>query len=209
MTAVTAAEYRELMTAFPTGVAVVTGLDGRGTPHGMTCTSLTSVTVDPPALLVCLNVRSGTLVAVRETGHFGVNLLHRHARRAARVFASAEPHRFGVVPWRATVATGVPWLTEDAFALAECRVSGSFTAGDHEVVVGEVVAACRRYEVPLLYGMRQFADWSGPVIADPAVLADPVAIAEPAVIVEPAVSSRPEPSPPLAAPPPAAVTSGH
>jgi len=168
MSAVSADEHRELMTAFPTGVAVVTGRDGRGTPHGMTCTSLTSVTLDPPTLLVCLHVRSGTLAAVRETGLFGVNLLHRHARRAAEVFSSARPGRFDVVPWRATVATGVPWLTEDAFALAECRLAHTVASGDHEVVLGEVVAACRRYEVPLLYVMREFGEWTGAVMPGPA-----------------------------------------
>jgi flavin reductase (NADH) len=163
MTAVSADDHRELMTAFPTGVTVVTGFDADGVPHGMTCTSLASVTLHPPTLLVCLNARSGTLAAVRETGWFGVNLLHRHARRAAEVFASALP-RFGLVPWRATVATGVPWLTEDAFALAECRLTQTVVSGSHEVVMGEVVATCRRYEVPLLYGMREFGEWAGPVM---------------------------------------------
>jgi flavin reductase (DIM6/NTAB) family NADH-FMN oxidoreductase RutF len=166
MTAVTPDDYRELMTAFPTGVAVVTCLDAHGTPHGMTCTSLTSVTLAPPTLLVCMNTRSGTLAAVRQTGQFGVNLLHRHARRAAEVFASRDPDRFATVPWRNTVAIGVPWLTEDAFALAECRVTETFTVGDHEVVIGEVAAVCRRYEVPLLYGLREFGEWAGSVLPE-------------------------------------------
>lgn len=61
-------EYRDLMCSFPTGVTVVTTLDAAGEPFGMTCTSMTSVTLRPPTLLVCLRVGSATLEAVRNRG---------------------------------------------------------------------------------------------------------------------------------------------
>ncbi|XVQ85659.1 flavin reductase family protein [Microbispora siamensis] len=152
--------FRELMSCFPTGVAVITAFDRDGAAHGMTCTSLASVTLCPPTLLVCLRCDSGTLAAARARGSFGVNLLHAEAREAAEIFSSPVPDRFGRVSWRPSENDGVPWLDEDAFALAECRVASVFRAGDHEVVFGTVVNAVQRPgPSPLLYGMRRFSAW--------------------------------------------------
>jgi len=149
-------DYRGLMSAFPTGVAVVTAVGHAGRPHGLTCTSLTSVTLDPPTLLVCLDLRSGTLAAARHGGCFAVNLLHVRARRAAEVFASPTPDRFSQVAWRPSVRTGQPWLSDDAFAMAECVVADATVVGDHAVVFGEVVHVEQTPDRPLLYGMRRF-----------------------------------------------------
>lgn len=151
--------FRELMSGFPTGVAVVTALDGTGRPHGLTCTSLTSVAVRPPTLLVCLDLRCGTLRALRERGAFAVNLLPARARAAAELFASPVPDRFSRIAWRPSGVVGAPWLSEDASALAECRLGGVLPAGDHLVVLGEVVSAVHSAEAPLLYGQRRYAAW--------------------------------------------------
>jgi len=160
MAGVSMSDYRTLMSCFPTGVTVITAVDPRGTPHGMTCTSLTSVTIDPPTLLVCLNVQSGTLGAIRETGVFALNFLHQRGRPAAELFSSPVADRFSRVCWRPSDVVRCPWLFVDAFALAECRVTGTFPAGDHDVVLGEVVGVRQTDGVPLLYGMRQFSAWS-------------------------------------------------
>lgn len=152
--------YRRLMSAFPTGVAVVTAVDGAGQPHGLTCTSLTSVTLQPPTLLVCLGESSGTLAAIRQAGHFAVNLLHDRARRAAEVFSTPVPDRFSQVTWRPSMRTGQPLLLADAFAYAECTVVGVSLVGDHAVVLGQVVAIEQSTtDVPLMYGLRQFIRW--------------------------------------------------
>lgn len=156
---VTADDHKELMCLFPTGVAVVTAVDDDGVPHGMTCTSLSSVTLSPPTLLVCLNRASGTLRAVRG-GRFAVNLLHARGREAARVFSTAVEDRFGVVRWRYSEVTGMPWLAEDAHAFAGCVVRESAVVGDHEVVLGEVCEIVRGRDLPLLYGMREFSVWT-------------------------------------------------
>jgi flavin reductase (DIM6/NTAB) family NADH-FMN oxidoreductase RutF len=147
------------MSCFPTGVAVVTALDADGGTHGMTCTSLASVTLRPPTLLVCLHRDSGTLKAVRSGGRFGMNLLHAEARHTATLFSSPAPDRFEQVDWKPSEALGVPWLTGDAFALAECRVDGISPVGDHEVVLGKVVNTVLHTQAPLLYGMRRFSAW--------------------------------------------------
>ncbi|KWX04314.1 hypothetical protein TH66_02800 [Carbonactinospora thermoautotrophica] len=152
-------EHRALMSAFPTGVAVITALDEEDRPHGLTCTSLASVTLSPPTLLVCLDTRSGTLGAIRHGGQFAVNLLHSRSQRVAEIFSTPVPDRFGQVRWHRSTRLGVPWLVEDAFALAACTVSGSVLVGDHEVVFGEVREIMVGDDVPLLYGMRRFATW--------------------------------------------------
>jgi len=147
------------MSSFPTGVSVVTAVDRQGRPHGMTCTSLSSVTLAPPTLLVCLNTGSGTLRAIRDSGYFAVNLLHARARQVALMFSGPVPDRFGRVPWRLSEQTRQPWLVRDAFALAGCSMRRSAVIGDHEVVLGEVCEVVHSPDVPLLYGMRRFSAW--------------------------------------------------
>ena len=154
-------DYRGLMSAFPTGVAVITAVDRAERPHGLTCTSLTSVTLNPPTLLVCLDLRSGTLAASRQCGRFAVNLLHARGRRAAEVFSSPTPDRFSQVAWQPSPWIRQPWLCDDAFALAECIVVEASIVGDHAVMFGEVVHVEQSADVPLLYGMRRFSGWPG------------------------------------------------
>jgi len=157
--------YLDLMSAFPTGVAVVTSVDADGKPRGMTCSSITSATLVPPTLLVCLRVGSATLEAVSSRGGFAVNLLHAGAQRAAEVFSCPEPNRFSCVSWKPS-AGGLPWLVDDAFAVAECQVSDFLTVGDHAVVLGEVTRTAQVAGTPLLYGQRRFASWPPSAILD-------------------------------------------
>jgi flavin reductase (DIM6/NTAB) family NADH-FMN oxidoreductase RutF len=155
------ARFRDLMSDFPTGVAVVTGMHADGTPRGMTCSSVVSVTMQPPTLLVCLRVGSGTLEAIASHGDFGVNLLHDGGRRAAEVFSCPGSDRFQYVSWRIS-KNGIPWLVEDALAVAECRMSQLLTVGDRTVVFGEVCTIDHIAGTPLLYGRRRYASWPLP-----------------------------------------------
>src|SRR3990170_7022726 len=93
-------DFREMMASFPTGVSVVTAQDGIAPPCGMTCSSLCSLSVNPPTLLVCLRSDSRTLGAVVGSGAFAVNLLHGGAQSVASLFASDVPDRFQRVSWR-------------------------------------------------------------------------------------------------------------
>jgi Conserved protein/domain typically associated with flavoprotein oxygenases, DIM6/NTAB family len=155
------ARFRDLMSAFPTGVAIVTGMHLDGTPRGMTCSSVVSVTTLPPTLLVCLGVGGATLEAVASHGCFGVNLLHDGGQRAAELFSGPGPDRFRQVSWQIS-KNGIPWLVKDAFAVAECRVSRLLTVGDRTVVFGEVCAIEQVTGTPLLYGRRRYASWPLP-----------------------------------------------
>ncbi|MER5931180.1 flavin reductase family protein [Streptomyces sp. NPDC002054] len=155
------AHFRSMMSAFPSGVAVVTTYDRDGIPRGLTASSLASVTAEPPTVSVCLNTAGDTLQALREHGSFAVNLLHTGGRRAAGVFATPNIDRFSEVDWRPSPGLGLPWLVEDAFVTAECEVAGMLEVGTHTLVLGTLVEVAQEAGTPLLYGGREFADWPG------------------------------------------------
>ncbi|MDU0289835.1 flavin reductase family protein [Saccharothrix longispora] len=147
---------KDFMTGYFTGVTVVTAFSGSGRPHGLTCNSLVSVTLEPPTLLVCLDQSAGTLAAVRETGTFAVNLMSERGRATAERFASAAPDRFDSVAWERS-AHGVPVLVDDALSVAQCAVADLHRVGDHTVVFGRILDIENRPGNPLLYGMRTFS----------------------------------------------------
>ncbi|QUQ64189.1 flavin reductase family protein [Kutzneria sp. CA-103260] len=158
--AATSAGFRSLMAGFPTGVAVITTFGPDGEPWGMTCSSVCSVSVEPPTLLVCVRAGSPTLAAMLRRGEFTVNLLHHGARPVAELFASGDPDRFDRVDWAVPPVSGGPHLVRDAHAVADCRISRRQQVATHVVVFGEVVHVTQRPgEHPLLYGMRQYAAW--------------------------------------------------
>jgi flavin reductase (DIM6/NTAB) family NADH-FMN oxidoreductase RutF len=153
--------FRGFMAGHPSGVVVVTTVGADGAPHGLTCSSLCSVSLEPPLLLVCIANGSRTLRAVVSSGMFAVNLLHEDARQAAHTFATNLPNRFGAITWGLTGGARLPRLDRDAHAVAECSVREVVVAGDHTVLIGE---ACRIESLgptaPLVYGMRRYLAWS-------------------------------------------------
>ncbi|MET0236205.1 MAG: flavin reductase family protein [Kibdelosporangium sp.] len=158
------AEFRTMMAGFPTGVGIVTTFDQLGRPWGMTCSSICSVALDPPTLLICLRSASPTLDALLRVSTFAVNLLHDGAQPAAELFASGDPSRFDRIRWQAAPRYGGPHLVDDAHSVADCVVTRSEVVGDHIVVFGEVrrigtTSAVSRALAPLLYGRRRYASW--------------------------------------------------
>lgn len=156
-------DLRGLMSGFPTGVTVITALSPGGEPWGMTCTSLCSVSLDPPILLVCLRRGSPTLDAVLDSGSYAVNLLHAEARNTAELFASGDRDRFGRVAWEAGEGAAGPHLVASAHTVADCTVVHAHHVGDHAVVMGRATALTHlRGQQPLLYGMRRYGAWAEP-----------------------------------------------
>jgi flavin reductase (DIM6/NTAB) family NADH-FMN oxidoreductase RutF len=155
MAELTPQRFRDWMSGYPTGVAVVTATDRAGRPCGMTCSSLVSVALEPATLMVCLRTASATRAAVAGRGGFAVNLLDAHARDTAELFASAVPERFRAVAWDWS-AGGLPRLTADAYAFAECVVSAQIGVGDHTIVLGTVADLAGGAGEPLLYGKRSY-----------------------------------------------------
>jgi flavin reductase (DIM6/NTAB) family NADH-FMN oxidoreductase RutF len=136
---VTRAEFRRACGRFPTGIAIASVLDHQGTPHGLTVSSFTSVSLDPPLILICLGHRVSAIDVFRASAHFGINVLAEGQRDLAERFAQKEQPRFDGLKWRRG-KTGVP-LLPGVLAALECAVRQRLTAGDHDIFVGEVVRA--------------------------------------------------------------------
>ena len=134
---VPAAEFRDVMGHFATGVTVVTSVGADGAPVGTTANAVTSLSLDPPLVLVCFDLGSLTLRAIRGHGAFVVNVLAAPQQHLSRNFArrgltaawDGIKHRRG--------PTGSPRL-EDVLAALECTVEHALPGGDHEIIVGRV-----------------------------------------------------------------------
>ncbi|MGP3919939.1 flavin reductase family protein [Nonomuraea sp. 10N515B] len=153
--AVGADDFRAWMSRYPTGVSIVTTTDPDGHPRGMACSSLASVTLDPPTVAVSLRSEAVTCRAVEARGEFAVNLLHSGGRHAAQVFSGPVADRFAAVQWQWSTGK-LPWLRADAYALAECQVAGAVVVGDHTIVLGGVVGLVAGEGDPLLYAHRAY-----------------------------------------------------
>ncbi|MFG2910091.1 flavin reductase family protein [Kitasatospora sp. NPDC048286] len=155
-----AADIRQLMGGFPTGVSIITATGVDGVNWGMTCSSLCSVSLDPPILLICLRAGSPTLGAVLASGRFAVNLLHDQGQQAAELFASGAPDRFDRVAWQAGPGAAGPHLLYASHTIADCSLFSSHMVGDHVVVMGAVDNVIPRRPVrPLMYGLRRYLSW--------------------------------------------------
>ncbi len=146
--------FREAMGSFPTGVTVVTVASDDGDMHGMTVNSFSSVSLDPMLVLVCLKETSRGFGQIEHAGAFVVNVLSAGQQDVSRWFANR--HRpvgstmFDGVPFERGV-TGCPVLV-DATASFDCRLRQFHRAGDHLIVLGEVVALVHRPQLePLIF----------------------------------------------------------
>jgi flavin reductase (DIM6/NTAB) family NADH-FMN oxidoreductase RutF len=155
-------EFFAIMSAFPTGVAVVTTLDADGEPRGLTTNALCAVSAEPPLLLVCVDKESRTLPALLHSRRFVVNFLAERRDELAQLFASKAEDKFAAVSWEPGLG-GMPCLREDSLAYAECQTEQELEAGDHVIVTGLVVGglAPDPASVPILYFRRSY---SSPVV---------------------------------------------
>jgi flavin reductase (DIM6/NTAB) family NADH-FMN oxidoreductase RutF len=137
---------RTVLGAFATGVTVVTA-EGDDAPHGMTANAFTSVSLDPPLVLICIDRDAVMHQVLSTTGHFGVSVLAGEQEAIARHFANRRRVRgaaeFDAVDCRPGPLTGVPLIT-DALASLECQVWRSYDGGDHTIFLGRLLSMERR-----------------------------------------------------------------
>jgi flavin reductase (DIM6/NTAB) family NADH-FMN oxidoreductase RutF len=149
---ITTPEFRHAMGHFATGVTVVTSVAADGQPVGTTASAVSSLSLDPPLVLVCFDRASQTLAAVRSHGAFVINVLDQSQRQLSANFAQRGP----AVAWDGVPhqpgRTGSPRL-HGVLAALECTVEHRLPGGDHEIVVGRVreVATTENGGAPLLY----------------------------------------------------------
>jgi 3,4-dihydroxy-2-butanone 4-phosphate synthase len=150
---------RQVMGHFATGVTVVTARDGAGAPVGTTVNAVSSVSLRPALLLVCLARDSLTLEAARASGRFGLNVLAAEQRHhSVRFAAKGDGSQAEEVEFDDHHA-GVPVLP-GSLATVACRVEAIHTAGDHEIVVGQVLATdlADAASPPLLFFRGSYAE---------------------------------------------------
>ena len=141
---------RDAFGCYATGVTVVTALGEDGRPVGLTANSFTSVSLDPPLVLFCLDRRSTSLAVFERADRFAVNVLHAGQEAVSARFSRRDPDRFADVPW-VLGAAGVP-LLGDVAAAFECRREQVLDGGDHRIFIGRVeTVACEGSYDPLVF----------------------------------------------------------
>jgi flavin reductase (DIM6/NTAB) family NADH-FMN oxidoreductase RutF len=148
-----AAEFREAMGCFATGVTIVT-VDLDGEVHGMTANAFASVSVDPLLLLVCVDRNARTHAHLHAKKRFGINILAEHQRRISKYYALPEyTHERAEEEAGARfdrTGHGTPVL-RGALAYLECKLRSTQEAGDHTIFIAEVEEVVVRQGEPLLF----------------------------------------------------------
>ena len=141
--------FRQMLGRFATGVTVLTVQASDGRPHGMTASTLTSVSLEPPLVLVCVDHSARMHPLITGARQFVVNVLAADQEELSRRFADPHDDRFDGVRYRIT-PTGLVHL-DGALAHIEVRREALHEAGDHTIVLGRVVGGDAREGQPLMY----------------------------------------------------------
>ncbi|MEU0486677.1 flavin reductase family protein [Streptosporangium sp. NPDC006013] len=143
---VDSALLREVMRRFVTGVAIVATVD-QDRPYAASVNSLTSVSLEPPLILVCLKIGSNTCAAIERSGRFSVCVLAEQHEEHSRRFAGSQP---AVDDPAFELVDGLP-VIRGALAGMICEVESTQRKGDHVIVIGQVVRTHHEHDTPLLF----------------------------------------------------------
>ncbi len=149
---ITSEQFRRACGLWATGVSIVTTVDSNGIPYGLTMNAVSSLSLDPPMFLVCVDKGSDTLAPMTASRTFCVNVLTQRQQDLSNRFAKKGQDKFDGVAW-STGATGAP-LIDDSLVSIECDVSDVLEGGDHKIFCGEVRGIVSNDSVdvePLLY----------------------------------------------------------
>ena len=144
-----ASSFKRALGQFATGIGVVTSRDAEGRPVGLTVNAFSSVSLDPPLVLVCIDLRSGANHGIRDSGRFAVSILSEQQEEWSRRFARPGPEKFEGVSF--ALSTHGLLLVPGALVHMECAVRAAHLAGDHTVYVGEILELQVTPGPPLVY----------------------------------------------------------
>ena len=150
-------DFRSAMSQAVTGVNVVT-TKGSSSRYGLTVSAVSSVSTEPPMLLVCINQKNVACSAIDVNGSFAINVLGSGHQALAETFSGSDahggPYAFNEDDWMSAV-TGSPVL-KGAVATFDCRIEDCIPAGTHKIFIGRVLAARECPGTPLLYTSRNY-----------------------------------------------------
>ena len=149
------ARFRQAMGHFASGVTVVTTAS-TGELYGMTVSSFSSLSLNPPLVLICIDKSVPSHDMIRDSGRFVVNILEERQEHLSRRFATTATDKFKGVAWHSG-QLGLPVL-DNTLAAIECRLRSALDGGDHTIFIGEVLDAEVREGAPLLYYRRGYRE---------------------------------------------------
>ncbi len=142
-------EFRSALARFGSGVTVVTSVAADGRRHGITVSAFSSVSLEPPLILICVQKSAGSHGAILECGAFAVHFLETGQEEFSNLFASRSEEKFEVESWSEGIS-GVP-VCANVLAVLECRLHAAHDAGDHTIFIGLVEKTTVRDGEPLIY----------------------------------------------------------
>ena len=143
-----------VMGHFATGVTVITTMDKSGNPSGLTANAFTSLSLNPPLVLACIDKEVQCYSCFEESGVFAVNVLGEEQEDISRRFATKGIEKFSGIQWHKS-ESGVA-LLDGAIGYIECKVVRSYDGGDHTIYVGEIVRASALGDRPLIFFKGQY-----------------------------------------------------
>jgi flavin reductase (DIM6/NTAB) family NADH-FMN oxidoreductase RutF len=141
--------FRAVLGRFASGITIITARDEHGTPHGMTVSAFSSLSLDPPLILVCIGHDATMAPLMARATSFAVNILSAGQEAVSRRFAGKVDDRFAGIGYH-DGELGDPVL-EEVLAWIQCRIVARHEAGDHVIVVGQAEQAGATDGKPLLY----------------------------------------------------------
>ena len=146
--------FKEIMGSYPTGVTVITTVDSNNNPVGLTANSFASVSIEPLMILWSIDKNSGSCEIFKKAEKFSINILAGNQQDICWTFSSkSEQDRFSKQPWRLS-ENNLPVL-ENVFASLECKKVEQIDAGDHFILIGEVIDLNKNRQEPMLYFRRK------------------------------------------------------
>lgn len=150
-------DFKAIMGKFAAGVTVVTTVDGDGKLWGLTATAFTSLSMEPPLCLVCVDKNTGSHGPLSVSRKYAVNILSDKQEDVSNTFASRRDDKFEQVKHEAGGATGCPVFPE-ALGVMECEVTEILPGGDHDIFVGEIKSVRVSDGNPLVYWGGAYGD---------------------------------------------------
>jgi flavin reductase (DIM6/NTAB) family NADH-FMN oxidoreductase RutF len=151
--------YRDAWSRFASGVTVITTLEPDGKTHGMTASSVTSVSLDPPLVLVVIGEERESHGLIESTGCFGISILDAGQTDIAMHFAT-PPEKRGTIDSKHLTKISDISVIAGAIAVMDCKVTAAHKAGDHTVYIGQVEAIDVGEGDPLVWFQRQFGGFT-------------------------------------------------